>query len=279
MAAKKTTKSRKKPQYVKGKTRKGPEPPTLARRAVTIFLLLLILGGLLYGLCVGFQWIGCQLKSENPRFEIHHLIISCDGKLSEDYIRETSGLREGMNLWEFTFEEIEEKLLAVSRVEAVDIQRKLPNTLILKVKERVPVGRIAGRRTMRYPFMVDRFGVVLPHRHKLADLPLVKGLDIELQLGEPVEHADVELALKIISMCEQDSFLRTYISLDNIDVQYSDYMYLYLKSGTRAKISRHSLKQRLYKLASTIKIAASRGQRVKTADLTLESVKVPTVLY
>ncbi|MDH3981358.1 MAG: FtsQ-type POTRA domain-containing protein [Kiritimatiellaceae bacterium] len=279
MAARKKTTTKKKPQYVRAKKSKGAATPTMARRGITVALLLLIIGGILFGLKQGFDWIGRQLKSENPRFEIQHIEVACDGKLTEDYIREITGLREGMNLWEFTFEEIEEKLMKVSRIESVYLERKLSNTMIVRVKERVPVSRIVGRQTMRYPFLVDRFQVVLPHRRSLTDLPLIKGLDMDLSLGKPVQHADVETALKIVALCDRIPYLQTYVQLETIDLQYADYIYLYLRNGARARVPRYSLEPRLYKLASTIKVALDQGRRVKTADVTLDTAKVPVTYY
>lgn len=280
MAARKKTKKKAKTHYVRSKKRKGAESAVIARRVATIALLLLVVGGFFYGIFKGYEWIKDGLFSKNPRFEIHHLVISCDGNLGEDYIREISGLREGMNLFELSFEEINEKLSGVSRIESVYIERKLPHTLIVEVKERVPVAKITGVRETKYPFLVDRYGYVLPHRRSVAAaLPLIKGLDAELPLGEQLKQKDVEIALKIIALCDSNSKLKTYIPLDVIDLQYQDYIFLYLSNGVRAKIPRYSLQPRLHKLASTIQISIARGQRVKTADVTLDSPNVPITTY
>jgi cell division septal protein FtsQ len=280
MAARKKTKTKAKPHYVRSKKRKGAESAVRARRVVTIALLLLVVCGIIWSIYKGFEWIADGLFSKNPRFAIHHLVISCDGNLGEDKIREYSGLREGMNLFEFSFEEIEEKLTGVSLIESVYLERKLPNTLIVEVKERVPVAKITGTRATKYPFLVDRYGYVLPHRRSVAAaLPLIKGLDAELPLGEQLKQKDVEIALKIIALCDSNSKLKTYIQLEVIDLQYQDYIYLYLRNGIRAKIPRYSLQPRLHKLASTIQIATAKGQRVKTADVTLDSPNVPITTY
>jgi len=278
MARRKKTKGRMKPQYVRSKKRKG-DSSALWRRVLSIVLLLVFIGGIVWGIKTGFEWIGRKLYSENPRFEIQHLVISCDGKLTEKYIRETSELREGMNLFGFSFGEIEDKLLKVSRIESVYLERKLPHTLIVEVKERVPVARILARRKSKYPFMVDRYGYVLPHRRKLASLPLIKGFDIDLELGEPADHPDVETALKIIALCESTGSLRTYIPIESLDVTYPDFIDMRLKTGIRVRIPRFSLKSKLQNLATVIKIASGQGRRVKEVDLTLDSAKVPVSYY
>lgn len=279
MAARKKTKNSKKPQYVRTKKRKGAESSAMTRRSITIVALLLIIGLVIWGVIAGFNWIERKLYSTNPRFEIQHLVISCDGKLTEDYIRETSGLHEGMNLFEVSFDDIEAELLAVSRIESVYLERKLPHTLIVRVKERVPVAQIMGNRISKYPFMVDRYGYVLPHRRKLATLPLVKGVDMDLMLGTPVENSDVDIALRIIAICDRSSYLHTYIQIESLDLKYSDFIDMRLHGGIRVRMPRFSLEPKLQNLASVIKVSGSRGQRVKEVDLTLDSAKVPTTFY
>ena len=278
MAVRKKKKTTKKAQYVRTRQRKGADS-VLWRRGLTVLFLVLLIGGILFGIKAGFDWIGRKLYSENPRFEIQHLVISCDGKLTEDYIREVSGLREGMNLWELSFEEIEDKLMSVSRIESAHLERKLPHTLIIKVKERIPVAMISGRHVSKYPFMVDRYGYVLPHRRSLASLPLIKGLDMDIVLGEAVEDVDVETALKIIGICESTGYLRTYVRIESLDLKYSDFIDMRLHGGIRVRMPRFSLKPKLQNLATVIKIANDQGRRVKEIDLTLDSAKVPVTYY
>jgi len=279
MATRKKTKSRTKTHYVRSKKRKGAESAVIARRVFTIALLLLIIGGILFSIYKGYEWIKGELFSNNPRFEIHHLVISCDGKLSEDYIREVSGLHEGMNLFEVTFEELQDKLMGVSRIESVYLERKLPHTLIVDVKERVPVARITGTRETKYPFLVDRYGYVLPPRSSAATLPLIKGLDQELPLGEQLKIQDVDTALRIIALCESTGYLRTYVRIESLDLKYSDFIDMRLQGGIRVRMPRFSLKPKLQNLATVIKIANGQGQRVKEVDLTLDSAKVPVTYY
>jgi cell division protein FtsQ len=279
MATRKKTKSKAKTHYVRSKKRKGADSGVIARRVVTITLLLLVVFIVFYTIYKGYEWIKGELFSNNPRFEIHHLVISCDGNLGEDYIREISGLQEGMNLFEFSFEEIEEKLTGVSRIESVYLERKLPHTLLVDVKERVPVAQITGARATKYPFLVDRYGFVLPHRRSAAALPLIKGIDQELPLGEQLKNKDVDTALEIIALCESTSYLRSYVRIESLDVKYSDFIDMRLEGGIRVRMPRYSIKPKLQNLATVIKIAKGQGQDVKEVDLTLDSAKVPVTYY
>lgn len=267
------------PQYVRNKRRKGADSSALTRRALSLALLVVVLGGIVFGIFSGFKWIGRKLYSENPRFEIQHLEISCDGKLTEDRIREYTGLTEGMNLFAVPFEEIEDNLNKVSMVESVYLERKLPNTLIIRVKERMPVARIIGKQPRRYPFVVDRYGVVLPPSKNASTLPLIKGLDMDLRLGIPINHPDIETVLKIIALCDSTGNWRQHVQLDSLDVHYQDYIDMRLKSGTRVKMPRYSIMNNLRRLVATIQTGNSRGERYRDIDLTLDSPKVPVVPY
>ncbi|HEY5653514.1 MAG TPA: FtsQ-type POTRA domain-containing protein [Pontiella sp.] len=278
MAARRT-KNRNNKHYVKTGRRKGANTSILARRSSTIILLFVVLLGMLFGIKRGFDWVGRKLYSENATFEIQHLIVSCDGKLTEDRIREYTGLREGMNLWETSFDEIENNLSKVPDIESVYLKRKLPHTLIIKVKERIPVARIAGKKVPRFPNVVDRYGVVLRPRRSAESLPLIKGVDSSLQMGVPMEHIDVKTALRIIALCDSTGYLRSYVRIESLDVKYSDFIDMRLHGGIRVRMPRFSLKPKLQNLATVIKIANGQGRRVKEVDLTLDSAKVPVTYY
>lgn len=280
MAARKKTTTRKNTQYVRAKKRNGPGAGLVAQRSIVVGLGVAMLLALLVGIVLGFRWIGRKLYSENPRFEIQHLVVSCNGsRLTEEYIREISGLGEGMNLFEFSFKEIEQRLEEVSMIESVYLERQLPDTMVVQVKERVPVAQILGRQPSSYPPLVDRYGYVMPHRRKLATLPLIKGLDLDLAMGQQVVHSDIEHALKIIALCESDDFLHIYVPIESIDLQYPDYIHLYTRTGCRAKLPRYSFDARLNKLAAAIKQSNDSGKRPKTADVTLDTISVPVTFY
>ena len=271
MARKRTQKK----LVIKGKRRSASEVSVWVRRSFSIVIVMLMFVMLLLGINKGFQWTERKLLSENPRFEIQQLVVECDGKLTEDFIREMSQLHEGQNLFAMSIQEVEANLLKVSRIESVYIERDLPNTLILRVKERHPVARLMGNSYLRYPFLVDRYGVVLPYQRSLSELPLIRGLSEEAGPGKRLSHRDIEFALRIITLIENYSSMNQYIQLDEINISHGDYIELTLKSGVEVRLPRFSMKPKLNKLATVIKIAEGQGRQVKWVDLTVDSVKVP----
>lgn len=267
-------------KYVKANgSRNNGGTSSVFRRVFAIIMVL----GTLFGLCWGtmscLHWLERKLFSQNSTFEIQNLDVSSDGSLTEDRILEYSKLRKGMNLFSFDFETIEERLDQVSAIESVYLERQLPHTLIIRVKERVPIARIAGKKVPKFPFVVDRFGYILPPKAKAFQLPLITGVDMELRLGDQVHHADVETALQIVKYCAAEPFFQRYIRLKSLDVKYSEYITLTLEDEVQVKIPRYELKERLRNLATVIKMETAGGNRVKGIDLTLDTPNVPVQYY
>ncbi|MCF7849516.1 MAG: FtsQ-type POTRA domain-containing protein [Kiritimatiellales bacterium] len=281
MAARRKSRKAVKPQYVRTKanSRRNNASSAFFKRMLTVLLLVVALGGIFFGLHKGMDYIGTLLFAGNPAFEIQHLIITSDGRLTEEKIREYTGLSEGQNLFATDFETIEENFAQVSDVESVYLERQLPHTLIVKVKERVPVACIIGKEKRVYPFVVDRFGYVLPPRQSAKNLPVIKGLENELRLGEEAGNPDVEIALEILAICESTDYLRKYIRITSMDIKYSDFIDMRLEDGARVRMPRFSLRKKLQNLASAIKIAQDRGERYREWDLTLDSPRIPAKPY
>ncbi|MBN2162492.1 MAG: FtsQ-type POTRA domain-containing protein [Pontiellaceae bacterium] len=254
----------------------------IAQRSVVVTVALLLLLLLLGGLAWTFHYAGQKLFSENPRFRIQHLVVSCDGRLTEQMIRDASGLREDMNLFSFGFDEIEEKLEVLPVVESVELTRELPSTLYVHVKERVPVARIMIG-DYKVPRLLDRYGYLLPPRvnAELERLPLVKGYDHTAVMGTELEDNDIDYALEIIGLCESKQYLRDLVPIDTMDITYDDFIDIRLRGSrpTRVRMPRFQMETKLYYLASVIEFATSQGKRIKEIDLTLNSEKAPVRYY
>ena len=272
---KKTKQPQQRGRKQKPKKRRNSPPVSPAMRSFTVGVLFVFLVLLLAGLGFGLYSLQTFLFQKNPVFEIQHLEISSDGRLKEDLLREYVKVSEGMNLFDVRFSEIEESLKNVPEVESVRLERQLPHTLIVEVKERVPVARLQGPKAQDYPPLIDRFGVVLPPRIN-STLPLICGLKEEPYLGEHLEDPDVEVALKILAIANSMELLRNYIRIEKLELGHADYIGMELEGGVTVRMSRHDLRTRLNRLASILRI---QGGRVRAVDLTLDSNKAPVVIY
>ena len=283
MAVRKSNSKRNKPHYVRAKKRKNGEAGVIAQRSIVVVLAVLLLAALVGGLVWGLTCVGHNLFSGNPRFKIQHLIISCDGdRLKEQMIRDAAELREGMNLFSFSFAEKETLLRKLPVVESVEFRRELPSTLYVRVKERVPVARI---QIGEYPTprLLDRQGVLLPPRRspELDRLPLIKGYDRKSQVGRELEDTNIGHVLEIVGLCESKQYLHSFISIESLDITYDDFIDIRLRGSrpTRVRMPRFQMESKLYYLASVIEFSSAQGKQLKEIDLTLNTEKAPVRYY
>ena len=71
-----------------------------------------------------------------------HLKFETDGVLRENWFIEHIDLPKNKNLLSIDLVNLREIILKISQVEAVEIRRKFPDTLIITVKERIPCAKL-----------------------------------------------------------------------------------------------------------------------------------------
>ena len=110
---------------VKGrKYASGRERSVWIKRLISVTILSVAILFLCFAAHKGVRWMRAQLYEDNPRYEIQHLIIESNGtSCTVNNIREWSGVVEGMNLFAISLEEIENRLLKVSTIESVYLER------------------------------------------------------------------------------------------------------------------------------------------------------------
>jgi cell division septal protein FtsQ len=267
MAVRKNGKRR---QYAKTKaskqtTRRGLV--TLAGLAVCGVLLFAVYQLLAYALSFCF--------SRNPHFDLKNIVVVSDGRLSSAQLREYAGLKPGMNLFAVEFDELRDNLKSVPLVESVQIQRRLPDTLFVRVTERVALAQVHWK-WRAVPFLVDRHGIVMPATRSGRALPLIEGLKLDtLRPGEKIADEGVLYALNLLSTCDA-LLLSTRIRFERFDLRYPDYITAALADGVSVRFPRHSPRDKLIRLARVLEMAQEQGRHLKTIDLTPDGLNVPT---
>lgn len=114
---------------------------------------------------VSFLW--GRMFSRNPQFEAKKIEIETGISLSEEKVRATTGLREGVNLFSFRASEKRDLLMgATLNVSNVEIEKRLPDTVRIVVRDRIPVVRFsrnsvdAAGRSVSERFALDADGLV-----------------------------------------------------------------------------------------------------------------------
>jgi len=271
MVARKKKKTR---YHAKTKASKG----TTARRGGLVASAIFLGGVVLLAAYLILSYAGSLFFSRNPHFELKNIEIHSDGRLPPSELAEYANLKTGINLFDIDFEALRTNLESIPSVESVRIQRKLPDTLVVDVVERVPVAQVDWKWRAA-PFLVDRNGVVLLATPSGKALPLITGGRFDqLRPGEQINDAGVRYALDIISACDSMG-LSSQMDFERFDLRYPDYINATLAGGIGARFPRHSASNKVVRLAATLQVARERGQRVKTVDLVPEGLNTPVVEY
>ena len=249
-----------------------------ARRGLLLLFLVLAIAAALFGMVQLFSFTGSLFFSRNPHFELKKIELSSDGRLSSIQLREYADVKPGVNLFAVDFDTVRENLSAVPLIESIRIQRKLPDTLVIRAVERVAVAQIRWARR-GLPFLLDRYGIVLPATRSGRALPQIEGIKLDkLRPGERMDDSGVQYVLELLSTADALG-LGSQIRFAGFDLRYPEFVTASLTGEVTARFPRHSAREKLIRLVRVLQIAREQGRRVKTMDLTPDSRNVPTTYH
>lgn len=246
-----------------------------ARRRATgrrIGLALVVLAGipaLGAGLYFGGQAAWRTMFANNDFFQIRRIEVTTDGSLGQGHILEYAQVREGLNLFAVRPRAIRDELLQVPVIASAQVGRRLPDTLVIEVAERVPVARL-GRPGSGTPLAVDATGHVLGPSSVRASLPVILGMrDKGLRPGDVVRDPMLATALNVLEICNHAK-MRAEIEVMTIDVGREDWLEVGLATGETVLLSRDQLRERLGQLRAMRIEARKRGLNLAVYDMTVE---------
>lgn len=238
-------------------------------RLGAIVLLLLALAGLAWLGTAGVRQLGRAFFSENPHFTIRHLDLASDGKLAPAYIREYARLETGVNLFAVDLRQVRRDLESVPVVSRATVRRVLPDTLRVRVSERVAVARL-GDEAGGPPLAVDREGYVLGPASVSTRLPVIAGYPARgLRPGSGVKDPGVHSALQLLEMSNEPVFSR-FLRIRRVEVSGGGTLIVQLERGEKVRLPQTNLRHRLERLCEIIKQSADEGRAIASVDMTLE---------
>lgn len=292
MAARRKTQKK---LYAKRKVSKGIS----ARRGALVFVGILLTAALLgacYFVCTAaFSFF----FSSNPMFDVKDVVVASDGRLSPATLESYSGVEPGANLFEIKFEELRSNLGEVPQVESLIIQRRLPDTLFIRVKERTPLAQVSWKRRAT-PYLIDRYGAVMPLTKSGRSLPMIEGVAFEqLRPLDVIEDERILYAIHILR--QRDAILVEYedemkrhavgspeyrsidslrslivdaVQFERFDLRNPDFITATLSSGQVARFPYHSAREKLVRLARVLETERELGEHRKTFDLVPDGLNV-----
>lgn len=232
-------------------------------------LLAVSLAGVLWFGIAGTRLLGQKLFAENGQFAIRRLVLSSNGKLTPELIRDYAHLAEGQNLFALDIAQVRRDLESVPVVSRVELRRELPDTLRVSVTERVALARLGDDERLSH-LALDRDGFVLGPTSVTPQLPAITGLrDRGLRPGSQVVDPLLASALQLIDLADQARF-SAYLKIKSIDIGAEDYLDVRLGGGERLLISREALELKLGKFTDILKRSAGAGRQIAAVDMTVE---------
>jgi cell division septal protein FtsQ len=236
------------------------------RRALRLGIPLLVVAPVVVGL--GFvasratAWL-----DRDPRFRIGTVEIDGNDRIPDAEILDRSGLRPGDGIFDADIERARERLLGDERVREAAIEKELPATIRITVRERVPVAVLAdGRGGL---FLVGDDGTVF-HRVSVGeapDLPVLTGFDLARRADDPVGlQAELESAAALVRLVEESGLpgnktvAEVHRAVDGgLDLVTSDGLPVHLGTGP--------YRDKLRRLGRLVGLLAGRNLEVEEVHL------------
>ena len=242
---------------------------TVRRRIGGLLALLVGIPALAAGLIWGGHEAWLAMFAQNDFFQIRQIEVTTDGDLRTENILEYARVQNGTNLFAVRPEAIRASLLSVPVIANAQVGRRLPDTLIIEVAERVAVARL-GRPGSGSPLAVDATGHVLGPSSVRASLPVVVGVrDKGLRPGDVVGDAMLAEALRVLEIANQAA-MRRELAVATIDLGNEEQIEVGLTSGERVLLSRGRLEEKLRQLPIMRSVARGKGLDLAVYDMTVD---------
>ncbi len=249
-------------------------------RRILVFLskivLVLVLAA---GVVLGVRYGAKHFFFENPDYQLSQIETQTDGTLQRDQILKTAELREGVNIFSVNLGRVRDQLQQLPQVDEVQVIRKLPGEIDIRIVERKPIAWITSDKQIADPFasdvafLVDARGVLMKEKKLLPEylgLPLITGCTSEsLEPGKIVESFEAKSALELLRLSTA-SFMQTRFQIREIDVSKGYCLVVSDKNHTRVTFGFDSLDAQLQRLEQFLVYADDSKRDLATVNLLVQ---------
>ena len=161
-------------------------------------------------------------------FKADNIEISGISQLTEENILEQAAVSTGKNILSINLYSVRKRLLAHPDIEAADVERKLPNGLIIRITEHQPLAVIdLGRK-----FLLDVNGKIYKEckDEECQKMPLITGLDFsDLGLPGSVENTPYTAVMNVLWMGKEKASVlpNAFIHQISVDREVGITVYAY----------------------------------------------------
>ena len=183
---------------------------------------------LLYVLWRGGSWALDRGIYENPAYAVQHIDIETDGVISREQLRRWAGVNKNQNLFRIDLARVKRDMELVPAIQAVSVERVLPNTLKIRVTEREPIAQMQsylldGEGFAMLPLELQQRTAPPPVEH----YPIITGVNPnELRAGRQMESSLVRTALSFLKAFEH-SAMAPMVDIARVDVSAPDVLHVF----------------------------------------------------
>ena len=231
-----------------------------------------------------------RLVYENESFSVRQLDYRTDGIISIGQLQKWAGVRAGDNLLRLDLLRIKRDIELAPRVKAASVERFLPDTLQVRVAERVPMAQVwawqrDGAGVTDYDCVrlqldetghvmspIDGRSVVAPEKQAEWSLPVVSGIDLKklksLTPGRLAGLPKLRAALGLIGEFRR-SPLAGVVDLRVIDLSQPRILRVTTGDGGQVDLSTERLARQLNRWARIRAHGQKFGLAIETVDLSV----------
>jgi cell division protein FtsQ len=265
------------------KLRSAQVRATRTRLAVIAFS---VIFGTVFGLYLFWragEWALDKFVYENSEFAIQNIQVQTDGVIAPEQLRRWSGVKSGENLIALDLASVKRNLELVSTIDSISVERVLPRTLKIRVKERKPVAQVNVPRADEKNgiaisvLQLDADGFVMqpldprrrmvPLSQAVNELPVIDGLNVyQLQSGRRVEMPEAQAALKLLAAFAH-SPMAGLVDLRRIDVSSPGVIVATTGQGGEITFGLDNLEQQLRRWREIYDLGMSQNKMILSLDL------------
>jgi len=249
------------------------------RRVLVVFSKLALLVALIAGIYVGGRFAAKRCFLDNPDYKLSAIEVQTDGTLQRDQILGVADLREGKNIFRVNLASVHDRLQDLAQVDEVEVVRKLPGEIDVRIVERKPIAWITSEKQMADPFasdaafLIDARGVLMKEKKLLPEylgLPVILGCGSEsLEAGKTVEALETKAALELLRLSSR-SFMQTRFQIREIDVSNGYCLVLTDKNHSKVTFGFDNLDAQLQRLEQFLIYSDDAHREIATVNLLVQ---------
>ncbi len=185
---------------------------------------------------IGFSILGilalfASLRS--PFFNVRTIVVQGNSLVSSQDLLALANVGVGTNIFQVSTGAIVKNISLHPLVKAVEVSRKLPNTLVINIVERKPAAMIPVQNGF---VKVDEQGVFLQRSDvwPKQPLPIISGIQLpgDLNLGQAIPNPALLEALKLLLQLPKD----LYSMVGELSAANRDALVMYTRDGLEIRL-------------------------------------------